>query len=244
MTVFIALGIVSVKKSAMAPNTFDAVSFTASHIAITLFLKSSLVAKSVTNAATRAATTVITIPMGLADIAIFKSFCAIVTPSVVVFQTLKAAINPCIMLTTFHANIPAAIPAIMEMICVPFFDTKEINSFTFSMTARTTVFTSGILSFTSFNTSLITGCNSSPIGFTRSTLRLRPNSSIWFPRSLYLFSFIVPSASLVADISPCVFTRARIASSPKSSHLVPYIVTPKRFLCTSSSHEKSALFTV
>ena len=235
MTVFIALGIVSVKKSAMAPNTFDAVSFTASHIAITLFLKSSLVAKSVTNAATRAATTVITIPMGLADIAIFKSFCAIVTPSVVVFQTLKAAIP---------ANIPAAIPAIMEMICVPFFDTKEINSFTFSMTARTTVFTSGILSFTSFNTSLITGCNSSPIGFTRSTLRLRPNSSIWFPRSLYLFSFIVPSASLVADISPCVFTRARIASSPKSSHLVPYIVTPKRFLCTSSSHEKSALFTV
>ena len=44
---------------------FQPVSATASHTAITLFLKSSFVAKSVTNAATNAETTVITIPIGL-----------------------------------------------------------------------------------------------------------------------------------------------------------------------------------
>ena len=81
-----ALGIVTVKKSAIAPKTFDAASFTASHTAITLFLKSSLVAKSVTNAATSAATTVITMPIGLAAITVFRIFCAMVTPSVVAFH--------------------------------------------------------------------------------------------------------------------------------------------------------------
>ena len=212
----------------MAPNTLAAASFTASHTAITLFLKSSFVAKSVTNAATNAETTVITIPIGLAAIAVFNNFCAIVNPSVVVF----------------HTNIPAAIPAIMEIMVGPFFARKEINSFTLLMTASTMVFTSGILLFTSPITSLITGFNSSPTGFIRSTLIFRPKSSIWFPRSSYFVSFIVPSASLVAVISPCVFTRARTASSPKSSHLVPYSATPKRFLCTSLSHEKRAVFTI
>ena len=239
-----ALGIVTVKKSAMAPNTLTAVSFTASHTAITLFLKSSFVAKSVINAATNAETTVITIPIGLAAIAVFNNFCAIVNPSVVVFHTLNADISPCIIVTTFHANIPAAIPAIIEIMVGPFFARKEINSFTLLMTASTMVFTSGILLFTSPITSLITGFNSSPTGFIRSTLIFRPKSSIWFPRSSYFVSFIVPSASLVAVISPCVFTRARTASSPKSSHLVPYSATPKRFLCTSLSHEKRAVFTI
>ena len=216
-----AFGIVTVKKSAMAPNTLAAVSFTASHTAITLFLKSSFVAKSVTNAATNAETTVITIPIGLAAIAVFNNFCAIVNP-----------------------NIPAAIPAIMEIMVGPFFARNEINSFTLLMTASTMVFTSGILLFASPITSLITGFNSSPTGFIRSTLIFRPKSSIWFPRSSYFVSFIVPSASLVVEISPCVFTRARTASSPKSSHLVPYSSTPKRFLCTSLSHEKRAVFTI
>ena len=228
----------------MAPNTLAAASFTASHTAITLFLKSSFVAKSVTNAATNAETTVITIPIGLAAIAVFNNFCAIVNPSVVVFHTLNADISPCIIVTTFHANIPAAIPAIMEIMVGPFFARKEINSFTLLMTASTMVFTSGILLFTSPITSLITGFNSSPTGFIRSTLIFRPKSSIWFPRSSYFVSFIVPSASLVAVISPCVFTMARTASSPKSSHLVPYSATPKRFLCTSLSHEKRAVFTI
>ena len=150
-----ALGIVTVKKSAIAPKTFDAASFTASHTAITLFLKSSLVAKSVTNAATSAATTVITMPIGLAAITVFRIFCAMVTPF-----------------------IPAAIPAIIEIICVPFLDIKEIKSFTLLTTASTSVLTSGIFPFTSLITSLITGFNSSPIGFTRSVLRFLPNSSI------------------------------------------------------------------
>ena len=157
-----AFGIVTVKKSAIAPKTFDAASFTASHTAMTLFLKSSLVAKSVTNAATSAATTVITMPIGLAAITVFKIFCAMVTPSVV----------------AFHANIPAAIPAIIEIICVPFLDIKEIKSFTLLTTASTSVLTSGIFPFTSLITSLITGFSSSPIGFTRSVLRFLPNSSI------------------------------------------------------------------
>ena len=164
-----ALGIVTVKKSAIAPKTFDAASFTASHTAITLFLKSSLVAKSVTNAATSAATTVITMPIRLAAITVFRIFCAMVTPSVVAFHTFIAA---------FHANIPAAIPAIIEIICVPFLDIKEIKSFTLLTTASTSVLTSGIFPFTSLITSLITGFNSSPIGFTRSVLRFLPNSSI------------------------------------------------------------------
>ena len=165
-----ALGIVTVKKSAIAPKTFDAASFTASHTAITLFLKSSLVAKSVTNAATSAATTVITMPIGLAAITVFRIFCTMVTPSVVAFHTF--------IVTTFHANIPAAIPAIIEIICVPFLDIKEIKSFTLLTTASTSVLTSGIFPFTSLITSLITGFNSSPIGFTRSVLRFLPNSSI------------------------------------------------------------------
>ena len=165
-----ALGIVTVKKSAIAPKTFDAASFTASHTAITLFLKSSLVAKSVTNAATSAATTVITMPIGLAVITVFRIFCAMITPSVVAFHTFIAA--------TFHANIPAAIPAIIEIICVPFLDIKEIKSFTLLTTASTSVLTSGIFPFTSLITSLITGFSSSPIGFTRSVLRFLPNSSI------------------------------------------------------------------
>ena len=143
-----ALGIVTVKKSAIAQKTFDAASFTASHTAMTLFLKSSLVAKSVTNAATSAATTVITMPIGLAAITVFKIFCA------------------------------AAIPAIIEIICVPFLDIKEIKSFTLLTTASTSVLTSGIFPFTSLITSLITGFSSSPIGFTRSVLRFLPNSSI------------------------------------------------------------------
>ena len=164
-----AFGIVTVKKSAIAPKTFDAASFTASHTAITLFLKSSLVAKSVTNAATSAATTVMTMPIGLAAITVFKIFCAMVTPSVVAFHTFIAA---------FHANIPAAIPAIIEIICVPFLDIKEIKSFTLLTTASTSVLTSGIFPFTSLITSLITGFSSSPIGFTRSALRFLPNSSI------------------------------------------------------------------
>ena len=171
-----ALGIVTVKKSAIAPKTFDAASFTASHTAITLFLKSSLVAKSVTNAATSAATTVITMPIGLAAITVFRIFCAMVTPSIVAFHTFIAA--TCIIVTTFHANIPAAIPAIIEIICVPFLDIKEIKSFTLLTTASTSVLTSGIFPFTSLITSLITGFNSSPIGFTRSVLRFLPNSSI------------------------------------------------------------------
>ena len=150
-----AFGIVTVKKSAIAPKTFDAASFTASHTAITLFLKSSLVAKSVTNAATSAATTVITMPIGLAAITVFRIF----------------------IVTTFHANIPAAIPAIIEIICVPFLDIKEIKSFTLLTTASTSVLTSGIFPFTSLITSLITGFSSSPIGFTRSVLRFLPNSS-------------------------------------------------------------------
>ena len=124
-----AFGIVTVKKSAIAPKTFDAASFTASHTAMTLFLKSSLVAKSVTNAATSAATTVITMPIGLAAITVFKIFCAMVMPSVVAFHTFIAATSPCIIVTTFHANIPAAIPTIIEIICVPFLDIKEIKSF-------------------------------------------------------------------------------------------------------------------
>ena len=157
-----AFGIVTVKKSAIAPKTFDAASFTASHTAMTLFLKSSLVAKSVTNAATSAATTVITMPIGLAAITVFKIFCAMVTPSVV----------------AFHTFIPAAIPAIIEIICVPFLDIKEIKSFTLLTTASTSVLTSGIFPFTSLITSLITGFSSSPIGFTRSVLRFLPNSSI------------------------------------------------------------------
>ena len=153
-------------------------------------------------------------------------------------------IIPCIMLTTFQARNPAAIPAIMEIMVLPFADTKEINSFTLSMTASTIVFTCGIWLFTSEITSLITGCNSSPMGFTRSALMFLPNSSIWLPMSLYLFSLIVPRASLAVEISPCISTRERMASSPKSSHFVPYSSTPKRFLCTSSSHEKSAWLTV
>ena len=173
-----AFGIVTVKKSAIAPKTFDAASFTASHTAITLFLKSSLVAKSVTNAATSAATTVMTMPIGLASITVFKIFCAMVTPSVVAFHTFIAATSPCIIVTTFHANIPAAIPAIIEIICVPFLDIKEIKSFTLLTTASTSVLTSGIFPFTSLITSLITGFSSSPIGFTRSVLRFLPNSSI------------------------------------------------------------------
>ena len=239
-----AFGIVTVKKSAIAPNTFPATSLTFSHTAITLFLKSSLVAKSVMRAVTSAATTVITMPMGLAAITVLRSFCAMVIPSVVAFHTLKAAINPCIMFTTFHANIPAAIPAMMEIIIGPFFDTKEIKLLILSTTASTRVLTWGIFSLTSAITSLITGCNSSPIGFTNSVSRLRPSSVIWLPISLYLFSLISARASFVVEISPWVFTRARTASSPKSSHLVPYKVTPKRFLCTSSSHAKRALFTV
>ena len=169
-----AFGIVTVKKSAIAPKTFDAASFTASHTAMTLFLKSSLVAKSVTNAATSAATTVITMPIGLAAITVFKIFCAMVTPSVVAFHTFIAATSPCIIVTTFHANIPA----IIEIICVPFLDIKEIKSFTLLTTASTSVLTSGIFPFTSLITSLITGFSSSPIGFTRSVLRFLPNSSI------------------------------------------------------------------
>ena len=234
----------TVKKSAIAPNTLVAASFTVSHTAITLFLKSSLVAKSVTRAAISVVTTVITIPMGFAAIAMFNSFWAIVRPSVVAFHTLKADISPCIMVTTFHANIPAAIPAIIEIICEPCCDMKEINSLTLPITASTMVFTSGILLLTSLITSLTTGCNSSPIGFIKSVLRFRPSSSNWFPRSLYLFSLISAKASLVVEISPWVFTRERTASSPKSSHFVPYKVTPKMFLCTSSLHEKRALFTV
>ena len=156
-----AFGIVTVKKSAIAPKTFDAASFTASHTAITLFLKSSLVAKSVTNAATSAATTVITMPIGLAAITVFRIFCAMVTPSVVAFHTFIATTNPCII----------------EIICVPFLDIKEIKSFTLLTTASTSVLTSGIFPFTSLITSLITGFSSSPIGFTRSVLRFLPNSS-------------------------------------------------------------------
>ena len=178
ITVLKAFGIVTVKKSAIAPNTFVAASFTVSHTAMTLFLKSSLVANKVMRAATSAATTVITMPNGLDAITVFNNFCAIVMPSVVVFHTLNAAISPCIMFTTFHANIPAAIPAIMEIMVLPLADTKEINSFTLLITARTIVLTWGIFSFTSEITSLITGCNSSPMGFTRSVLRFLPNSSI------------------------------------------------------------------
>ncbi len=211
----------TVKKSAMEPKTSAATSFTLFHMAITLFRKSSFVANKVTSAATSVPIIVTTMPIGLAFIAVFKSFCAIVTPSVVVFHTLKAEISPWIIVTTFHASIPAAIPAIMEIICDPCFDTKEINSFTLSITASTMVFTCGILLLTSFITSLITGCSSSPMGFIKSTLMFRPNSSNWFPRSLYLFSFIFSRASLALEISPWVFTRERTASSPKSSHLVP-----------------------
>ena len=89
-----AAGIVTVKKSAIAPNAFSAVSFTCSHTAITLFLKSSFVANNVTNAATSVATNVIMIPIGFAAITVFIIFCAIVTPSVVAFHTFIAAISP------------------------------------------------------------------------------------------------------------------------------------------------------
>ena len=173
-----AFGIVTVKKSAIAPKTFDAASFTASHTAMTLFLKSSLVAKSVTNAATSAATTVITMPIGLAAITVFKIFCAMVTPSVVAFHTFIAGIAAGMLAWNVVTMIQGLVAAIIEIICVPFLDIKEIKSFTLLTTASTSVLTSGIFPFTSLITSLITGFSSSPIGFTRSVLRFLPNSSI------------------------------------------------------------------
>ena len=123
--------------------------------------------------------------IGFPNNVLFRAACAAAFPSVAIRHSSITDIIPCIMFTTFHASIPAAIPPIIAITVFPFCIKKPISSPTMLNTSLKISLICGRLLFTSSITSSATGANSSPSGCTTSVWIFRPSSSIWLLRSLY-----------------------------------------------------------
>ena len=97
--------------------------------------KSSFVFHSTTRAATRAATAVMTMPIGFAASTTFKAAWATVAPSLASWKALIASTRPMTIDVTFQATKAAPIAARTAAIVLPFSETKLKNSFILSATA-------------------------------------------------------------------------------------------------------------